>query len=274
MQKQFGNVQVTIFKVGEIRADLASWFGLESWPSEYDALLRQAVALPVQCVLVQTPGMTLLVDAYVYAISPESNFALPNYQPPPDLMAQMAAVSVQPEHVTDVVITHLHFDHYSGVTTARDGHFVPTFPQARLYIGRSDWQLAEKEFARPHSPESQTLAVLQEHDLQELVEGELVLGDKVKILPAPGESPGHQVVQVIASEHIIYILGDLYHHEVEVEQPQWIVTWADAAGMAASRQALLPELLDKQAVLIAAHIEGFGSLQQTAAGLIWQKTEN
>jgi hypothetical protein len=78
-------------------------------------------------------------------------------------------------------------------------------------------------------------------------------------------------VQVETAGHTLYCLGDLYHHEVEVEQPGWIVRWADAPGMAVSRQALLPSLLAENALLVAAHIEGFGRLQPTAAGLSWRK---
>jgi glyoxylase-like metal-dependent hydrolase (beta-lactamase superfamily II) len=269
MEKQFGDVRVTIFEVCQLRADMADWFGLTSWPKKYDDLLHQVQALPVQCVLVQMPEITLLVDAYEYDLAPD--FVLPDYVPPPSLLAQMRKMGVQPEDVTHVVITHLHFDHYTGVTREQDGVFVPTFPKAWVYIGRSDWQLAESQFAQPDSPESRTLALLEAHGLTELVAEEMDLGGGVMILPAPGESPGHQVVRVDTSEGRLYILGDLYHHEVEVEQPAWIVTWADAAGMTASRQALLPHLLDERAILVAAHIGGFGRLQQTEDGLVWRK---
>jgi glyoxylase-like metal-dependent hydrolase (beta-lactamase superfamily II) len=103
------------------------------------------------------------------------------------------------------------------------------------------------------------------------VDSERALGHGVTIVPAPGESPGHQILRLQTADKTLYCLGDLYHHEVEVEQPDWIVRWADAAGMQASRQALLPEMLCPESVLVAAHIAGFGRLQQTAAGLQWQR---
>lgn len=271
MEMQFGDTRVVVLPVCELRADLVRWFGLEAWPGEYDGLLRRAVAVPVQCVLVQKPGMTLLVDAYEYDLPPNSAFALPDYEPPPGLVAQLAAVGVLPEEVTQVVITHLHFDHYTGVTREEGGVYVPMFPRARVFIGRSDWQLAETQFARSDAPESRTLAVLQAHGLVELVTGEVDMGNGVTILPAPGESPGHQVVQVQLPDRTLYVLGDLYHHEVEVEQPEWIVTWADAAGMKASRRALLPALLRDDSLLIAAHIAGVGRIEQMDGGFVWRK---
>jgi glyoxylase-like metal-dependent hydrolase (beta-lactamase superfamily II) len=267
--KESGDARITIFNLGELRADLVSWLGVEIWPSRYDGLFQQPIRSPVQCILVQMRDMVLLVDAYYYDIAPDSSFAIANYEPPPGLVEQMAQIGVAPEAVTHVVITHLHFDHYTGVTKEQAGHFVPTFPKAQVYIGRSDWQLAEPQFSRLNSRESQTLAVLQQHGLQVLVDGEHELAHGVTIVPAPGESPGHQVVRVETAEHTLYCLGDLYHHEVEVEQPDWIVRWADAAEMAASRQALLPKLLAEDALLVAAHIEGFGRLQPTAGALSW-----
>lgn len=270
MKIQLGDTAVTLINVCSLRADLANWFGLETWPDQYDEILREPVAAPVQSVLLQRPGLTMLVDAYEYDLKPTSMFALPNYQPPPGLVAQLAALGVQPNDITHVVITHLHFDHYTGVTHEQDGVWLPMFPQAKVIIGRSDWEQAEGAFTRTDSPESQTLAVLQAHDLQELVAGQVDVADGITLLPTPGESPGHQVVRVATAERTLYILGDLYHHELEVEQPQWIVRWADAAEMATSRQALLPELLQEKSVLVAAHIAGFGRLQQTATGLRWQ----
>ncbi|TAL70754.1 MAG: MBL fold metallo-hydrolase [Bacteroidetes bacterium] len=39
--------------------------------------------------------------------------------------------------ITDVILTHLHFDHAGGATTFRNGKLVPTFPNARYYVQKS-----------------------------------------------------------------------------------------------------------------------------------------
>jgi glyoxylase-like metal-dependent hydrolase (beta-lactamase superfamily II) len=268
---EFGAAQITIINVSDLRADLPNWFAISEWPNEYDNVMHEPQAIPVQCVLIQLPHMTLLVDAFVNTLTPESPFALPNYRLPPSLLEQLAQAGVAPEEITHLVITHLHFDHYSGVTRQEeDGRYIPAFPNAQVYIGHADWHRAERQLTRPGSTESTTLAIIQQHGLLQLVEGELDLGEGVTILPAPGESPGHQIVRVQTGQSTLYILGDLYHHEVEVEQPTWIVNWADAATMTTSREALVPALLHEDAVLMASHIEGYGRIHPIPSGLKWQ----
>ena len=46
-----------------------------------------------------------------------------------------------------------------------------------------------------NSLESHTFGVLKRRDLFELVDGNLDLTPEVRILAAPGESPGHQIVR-------------------------------------------------------------------------------
>ncbi len=90
-----------------------------------------------------------------------------------------------------------------------------------------------------------------------------------QILPAPGETPGHQIVRVRSAGRTLYCLGDLYHHPVEVEQPTWAAHWNDRAAALASRQALVAAALAEDALLVATHIPGVGRLTKTDDGVQW-----
>jgi glyoxylase-like metal-dependent hydrolase (beta-lactamase superfamily II) len=50
--------------------------------------------------------------------------------------------------ITDVIITHLHFDHTEGSTSIMDGKAVPTFQNARYYIQKKQWEIANNPSAR------------------------------------------------------------------------------------------------------------------------------
>jgi glyoxylase-like metal-dependent hydrolase (beta-lactamase superfamily II) len=147
----------------------------------------------------------------------------------------------------------------------------PAFPNARHYLGRADWEHPDTQaaLADAGSLESRTLGVLRERGLLDLVEEDRDLGGGVRIIAAPGESPGHQIVRVESQGQVLYCLGDLYHHPVEVERPDWMATWADREATPASRRALTQAALAENALLLAAHISGVGRLQRTAAGVWW-----
>lgn len=61
---------------------------------------------------------------------------------------------------------------------------------------------------------------------------------------------------------VLYALGDLYHHPVEVERPEWGVHWAGPASTAKSRVALTAAALAEGALLVAAHIGGLAGYGQ------------
>ncbi len=56
----------------------------------------------------------------------------------------LAPFSLSESDVTDVILTHLHFDHAGGGTKIVDGEAVPTFPNAKYYVQRAQYEWAMK----------------------------------------------------------------------------------------------------------------------------------
>lgn len=269
-----GAAAITVYNVGSLRADLAEWLGLSrgDWPAQYDRFFEKPLSVPVQSIHIGLPGISVVVDPASTDLLPDSPYSIPGYRPPPGLLRQLAEAGQRPEDVDHVVITHAHFDHFNSTTEARDGAYQPCFPNARHHIGRADWDSRQLKRALrdPASTESRTLGVLHTHGLVDLVDGDRDLGHGVQIIAAPGESPGHQIVRVDSEGETLYCLGDLYHHLVEVEQPEWMVTWADTAADSASRKALVASSLQENALLVPAHIHP-GRLQRTDSGVTWSE---
>src|SRR6266567_2397666 len=88
---------------------------------------------------------------------------------PPDLLTQLLERGIRPRDITHLVITHAHFDHYAGTTLERDGRYVPSFPRARCFLGKADWDHPETQEALhdPTSADSRTFGVLQQAGLLE-----------------------------------------------------------------------------------------------------------
>ena len=270
-----GKVTVSVINVGDLVLRLSEEMNVpeSEWRPRYAAIFERPSPFPSQCIHIALPGASVLVDAGDYAISapPDSLYLPPNYQPPPGLMVQLLEIGVRPEDVTHLVITHAHFDHYDGVTAERNGEYVPCFPNARCFLGKADWEQPEtqKALQDPNSLESLTLGVMHRQGLLELVGGDRDLVPGIRTIAAPGESAGHQVVRVHSEGQTLYCLGDLYHHTIEVEQPTWMVTWANPDINLASRHALVKAALAENALLIAAHIPSVGRLEGTLSGARW-----
>jgi glyoxylase-like metal-dependent hydrolase (beta-lactamase superfamily II) len=271
---QLGTATITVINVGDLAFRLSEVMNVpeSEWRPGYAAGFEKPLSFPSQCMHISLPGASILVDAgdYAVAVSLNTPYVPPNYSPPPGLIAQLLERDVSPQNITHVIITHLHFDHYSGVTTERDGQYVPAFPNARYFTGRADWEDHETQEALkdPASLESRTIGVLHSAGLLELVEGDYDLLAAIRILAAPGESPGHQIVRVHSEGQALYCLGDLYHDPVEIEHPTWMARWADGEATLASRRKLVDLALAEDALLVPAHMSP-GRLQRTADGVRW-----
>lgn len=259
---RIGQAVLTVINVGDSLWNLGDELALPPEArTEYPAVFERR-PFPSQCVHIALPGASLLVDASRYTAAPGSDDIPPDYSLPPSLVESLASIGVAPDDITHVVITHPHWDHINGLTVERDGKLVPCFPRARHFLGRADWEQAEMrtELADPGSLESRTLGIVNQADLLELVDGERELTEGVRIVAAPGETPGHQMVRVDSGGAVAYCLGDLVHSDAEIEHPDWAPTWAASEVLAASRQALTAAALAEHALLVAAHIAGAGRL--------------
>lgn len=267
---QLGQAVLTVINVGDSLWSLGDELALPPEArAEYPAIFERR-PFPSQCVYVALSGASLLVDASHYEFAPDSDDFPPGYSPPPSLVESLAAIGVAPEYITHVVITHPHWDHLNGLTVERDGVHAPCFPRARHLLGRADWEQAEMRtaLADPSSLESRTLGIVDKAGLLELVDGERELAAGVRIVAAPGETPGHQMVRVASEGAIAYCLGDLVHSDAEIEHPDWAPTWADSAVLTASRRALSEAALAERALLVAAHIADAGRLVLAEGGRV------
>jgi glyoxylase-like metal-dependent hydrolase (beta-lactamase superfamily II) len=272
---QLGSTAVTIFTIGHLKADLADWYRLspEAASDAARPFLERPFPLPMQSILIKNAEMTVLVDAPKYDIGRSSPYAISNYAPPPGLVAQLGQVGVTPDAVTHVIITHPHFDHFNGLVIKKKNEILPLFTQARHYLARADWESPAMQavLAKPKSLENKTLGLLQRQGMLEIVDGAFDLSQDLRLLPAPGETPGHQIVRVEVGGKVLYCLGDLFHSELELLQPGTAVHWADAKAMAASQDRLIAAALAEDALLIAAHIPGYGRIVRAGTGLVWQR---
>ena len=255
-----GAASLTVLNIGDLKFSLKDTIAVpeSTWRPRYGDLFDRKLKFPSQSVLITVGETNILVDVgeyWKFAVA-GSEYVDEGYAPPPGLTGQLAGMKLAAEQIGHVVITHAHYDHFAGVTTNRGGVAVPTFPRARHYLGRADWEWQELQsaLADESSNESATLGVLRQRGALELVSGETEIAPGITIVPSPGESPGHQILRVRSQGHTAYCVGDLFHHAVEVENPEWMAPWCDPGTNLLSRQKLIEEALRENALLIPTHV--------------------
>jgi glyoxylase-like metal-dependent hydrolase (beta-lactamase superfamily II) len=258
--------------VGELRqhVEIPAADEEASRTAEASGQLDTPKALPMLLVHAALPDASVLIDAGFDDPSPASSFQPPESIRNVDLVESLAESGVKPEDVTHVVITHAHGDHYAGLTVERAGRLEPRFPNARVFVGRGDWEIARAKAASdPASLEARTFGVIDRLGRLIPVEEDTDIAAGARLIVTPGESPGHLVVRLSSEGRTLYCLGDLYHDTVEVAHPTWMFRDRDGEPMLASRARVAREALAEDALLTASHIEGIGRLANTGEGVAW-----
>ncbi len=115
-----------------------------------------------------------------------------------------------PEVVTDVVLTHLHFDHAGGATILKGDEAVPSFPRANYYVQSDQWEHALNPNERDKASYFPwNYLPLMESGQVTILEGETEIADGIVLIPTEGHTPGHQSVLIEGENRKIFYAGDL-----------------------------------------------------------------
>lgn len=262
---------MTAFRVAELSMTLEEVFGTDPGLSRYfKGLLGAAETLPNYSFLVSSGSLRVVVDPGEYSrlVAPGHFNAPEGYVPPPPLVRQLEEAGTSPDEVTHAVVTHLHYDHYDGLTLPDP--LTLAFPRARCFVPRLDWEMPAIAEARSKGDRDvvDTLGVADKAGALDLLDGGRELGPGVDVEPYPGESPGHQIVAVRSGGVSCYLIGDLYHFREEVEHPELCATWTDGETLVASRKRFAAVAAAEAALVLPGHMEA-GRITSDRGSTVW-----
>jgi glyoxylase-like metal-dependent hydrolase (beta-lactamase superfamily II) len=170
------------------------------------------------------------------------------------MLDSLRAYGVEPSDVTDVLFTHLHFDHVGWAT--QQGTIV--FENAVHRCHRADWD----HFVNGDDPKAAAkLAPLTNR--MEFWESDSTLLPGLDVVGAPGHTPGSTIMVVSQGGEKAMLLGDVVHCPVELVEDDWEALFdVDPALARRTRESLARELEGSNVALAAAHFPGleFGRL--------------
>jgi glyoxylase-like metal-dependent hydrolase (beta-lactamase superfamily II) len=142
---------------------------------------------------------------------------------PNQLVAELAEAGLTTDSITDVVLTHLHFDHTGGAVRDVDGALAPTFPKARVWVQEQQWRWAHDPTERDRASfRLDDFAVLESGDRLQLVDGITEIIPGIKVVPISGHTPGQQMVEFHTEDGVLVYCGDLIPFASQVHAP-WIM---------------------------------------------------
>jgi glyoxylase-like metal-dependent hydrolase (beta-lactamase superfamily II) len=232
-----------------------------AWEQYQDTLENGQLQLYYGVFVVQTPDRTILVDT---GMGPgphpdRGNLTGNLYELVSDVLAppdNTRNTNVSPsDQVNFVIHTHLHADHVGWNLRYAGGMPAPNFRRARYVISKDDYDYFTEESRLEQAPHVQRQVIpLRRLRLQEIIDGEHTVSDGISIAPAPGHTPGHQIVLINSGGQKGAVVGDVLHTIAQVSEPTWCAgVDTDKAQSAASREKLLAQAEGEGWIIAAGH---------------------
>lgn len=209
-----GPYELHTIDAGRFKLDGGAMFGVVPkplWERKISADDRNRIPLAMRCLLLASSERIILIDnglgetfsekfADIYAVDYSEN----------DLHGALANAGYSAADVTDVILTHLHFDHCGGSTrgTGQDAEIV--FPNATFHVQERHWEWANDPKAKDRASFLEAnLQPLAHSDQLHLVEGPGELLPGVELLVVNGHTRGQQLVKIRDEQTTLVFVADL-----------------------------------------------------------------
>jgi len=137
---------------GYFKLDGGAMFGVvpkSIWSKTNPADENNLCKLAMRSLLIEDEGKLILIDTGM-GDKQDAKFFSHYLIPDEDdsLDGNLAILGFEKENITDVILTHLHFDHCGGAIVKEDGKLVSAFPNASFWSNKEHWQWAINPNAR------------------------------------------------------------------------------------------------------------------------------
>jgi glyoxylase-like metal-dependent hydrolase (beta-lactamase superfamily II) len=259
-------MKIHIVHSGNFKLDGGAMFGVvpkvlwQKWvPADENNLCNWSM----RCLLIDTGSRKILIDTGIGDKQSDKFFSHYYLNGEYSLDSSLSSLGLDPSDITDVVLTHLHFDHCGGaVIKKEDGTFVPKFPNAMYHVTEAQWNHANNpnERERPSFLPENFVPLMEQGKIHFVAEGE-VLADCITIRVFNGHTIG-MIAPVIQGPHYTMMyMADLIPAAAHV--PVNYVIGYDVQPLVTmdEKRKILPWLMEQNAYLFYEHDAAFATSQ-------------
>jgi len=253
-----GSYTLSLVEAERFRLDGGAMFGVVPrplWSREHAPDEKNRIQMVTRCLLARGDGRVVLVDTGMgddWSEKERDIYAIENGAR--SIVRALAAKGVAPGDVTDVVLTHLHFDHTGGAVTRHEGGLSPTFPNARYHVQEAQLAWAQSPTERDRrSYRGDTFLPLLKQGRFVPARGKSEILPGVHVEPTQGHTVGHQVVRFGDGPGSVLYCGDLIPTAAHLPTP-WVMGY-DLFPVTTmnEKRDLLERAADQQWVLVMEH---------------------
>ena len=210
---QIGKYKLKSVLSGVFALDGGAMFGIipkPLWEKTNPADELNRVSLSTRNLLLICDDKKILIDTGMGNKWDEKNKNIYHIDPKLNLELALELNGIKPEDITDVLLTHLHFDHTGGSTKLENGKLVPAFPNAKYLVQKKNFEWAMNPSERDKgSYIKDNFEPLVKEGVLKLIDGEKEFDENISFRIINGHTFGQQMIKISDSSNTVLYCADL-----------------------------------------------------------------
>jgi glyoxylase-like metal-dependent hydrolase (beta-lactamase superfamily II) len=206
-----GDFELTSVSDGNYYGDGGAFFGVVPkvlWQKKIQADDRNRIPVGLNSVLVRTGKQNVLIETGIgNKLSEKAKKIWDNEE---KLLKNLGTTGLAPEDIDVVINSHLHFDHCGWNTIYKNGVAVATFPKAKYYAPKGEWEHGSLQLERDRvSYISDNYDPLIRSGQMQLTRGGEEIVPGITVVPYPGHTRHMQAVVLRSGGQTACYISDL-----------------------------------------------------------------
>lgn len=210
---KIGKYKLSIIESGFLGLDGGAMFGIVPkplWEKTNPADEANRIKLSTRHLILESDSKKIIIDTGMGEKWDEKMKSIYAVDEQYSMNTAFAHKGLKAEDITDVILTHLHFDHTGGSTTLNDGKLVPAFPNAKYYVQKQNYDWGIKPSDRDKgSYLSENFLPLFEEGVLNFINGNSKFDDEIEFIVINGHTFGQQMVKISDGNSTILFCADL-----------------------------------------------------------------
>lgn len=249
---KFGRYEITLPNHGFFRLDGGAMFGAvpkNLWARSMPADSENCIRLATRSLLLKDGERNILVD-------------VGNGNKWSEKLAKIFGIENTPEgelgfsrdEITDIILTHLHFDHAGGISYYTDsGELALSYPSARMYLQRANFENGKNPNLREKASYlANHINILEEGKL-ELLDGDGEVLPDIFVKRVDGHTIGQQYLEIRSDHDTILYPTDLCPTSHHLPLPYNMGYDMCTKTLLEEKEAFLSYAVEKNAIVVFEH---------------------
>ena len=276
---QIGKYKVHTIESGNLLLDGGAMYGVipkPLWEKSSPADEKNRINLKTRHMLLVSDEKKILIDTgsgknwnekfeKIYGIDYSQH----------DMFSALSKIGVNPDEITDVILTHLHFDHVGGAVIFENGKPIPAFHNATYHVQKKQYEWALNPSDRDRASYfKERYVTLAEEGILKQYNGNFQFDKNIDLVVVNGHTPSQQLVKLSDTANTLFYCADLVPLASHISLPYIMGYDLNPLETLNEKKKILSQAVEEKWHLFFEHDPNIaaGTIKMGERGFVFDKT--